>query len=218
MVKVNQIKAARGLLGWHQKDLARLAGISELSVINIENAKTSPQKATLDKIISAFALMGVAFTENGVDIKDNSYTVLRGRNWYAKTLEDVENTISNLAPDKPRDWFLFYCDDRHSPQAVIDKLKSMKEKGIVQKALIEEGNTYIYGDLENYRYIPAGFFNKDRLVSCYGDKVSITEQAYEQSSVYIFRNEELACFLRGIAQLLWDILPQPKKTKSQKLI
>lgn len=218
MVKVNQIKAARGLLNWHQKDLARLADISELSVINIENEKTSPHKKTLDKIMSAFALMGVSFTENGVDIKDNSYTVLSGRNWYIKALEDVERTLSSLSPDQPKDWFLFYCDDRHSPQSVISKLKSMKEKGIFQKALIEEGNAYIYSDLANYRYIPKAFFNKDRLVSCYGDKVSIAEQGYEQSSVYIFRNAELAGFIRNIAQLLWSVLPEPKKTTSEKLI
>lgn len=218
MVKINQIKAARGLLGWHQKDLARLANISELSVVNLENGKTSPQKKTLDNILSAFALMGVVFTENGVDIRDNAYTILSGRNWYVKTLEDVEKTIENLPADHPRDWFLFYCDDRHSPQSVITKLKSMKEKGIVQKAMIEEGNTYIYSDLTNYRYIPKSFFNKVRLVSCYGDKVAITEQSYAQSSVYIFKNVELSNFVRGIAELLWHLLPEPQKTTSEKLI
>lgn len=216
MVKINQIKAGRGLLGWHQKDLARQADISELSVINIENGKTSPQKNTLDKILAAFELAGVSFTDNGVDMKDNSYTVLTGRDWYARTLEDTEQTLEKL-PKEEREWFVFYCDDKHSPPSVIEKLKEMKAKGMVQKAMIKEDNTYIYSDLRNYRYLPRNFFDDDRLVSCYGDKVSITEQSYDKSSVYIFRNAELAKFIRNIAKLLWTVLPEPTKTTAEKL-
>ena len=152
-----------------------------------------------------------------MDIKDNSYTVLTGRDWYARTLEDIEKTLEKC-PEEEREWFIFYCGETHSPPAVLEKLKALKQKGIIYKAMIKEGDTHIYGNYSNYRYIPKAFFDDDRFISCYGDKVSIAEQTYDQSSVYIFRNAELASFVKNIARLLWATLPEPKKTTAEKIL
>lgn len=64
-VHVNQIRAARGLLGWSQKELAKRSGISDVSIINYEKGKRSPHQNTMDKIIRAFELGGVDFTHDG---------------------------------------------------------------------------------------------------------------------------------------------------------
>jgi transcriptional regulator with XRE-family HTH domain len=45
-----RLKPARGLLRWTQADLARAAGVSQLTVRNFEAEKTSPTRATLDVI------------------------------------------------------------------------------------------------------------------------------------------------------------------------
>ena len=217
MLKLNQIRAARGLAGWHQKDLARAAKISELSVINIENGKTSPQQSTLEKIVSAFELAGVTFTPTGVEMKDSSFTTLTGDDWYVRMLEDVEHTLESIQDKEDKSWYLFYSDDKLSPPPVVQKIQEMRVKGFYQRNFLIEGNTYIQGPLSEYRYIPKKFYRKEMLVSCYGNKISICEQKTDESKIYIFRNEELSKFVRGIGELLWDILPQPTKTTTEQV-
>ncbi|MFN3828199.1 MAG: hypothetical protein ACK4NR_11320 [Micavibrio sp.] len=80
-----------------------------------------------------------------------------------------------------------------------------------------EGNEYIQGPLNEYRYLPKKSFNTNILVSCYDDKLSICEQRKEESKVLIFKNAELSEFACGIAKLMWDILPEPKKSKTKQI-
>jgi transcriptional regulator with XRE-family HTH domain len=58
-----QCRAARGLLAWTQSKLARMAGISIVTVRNFENEKTMPQRASLDVIRRALESAGVIFVE-----------------------------------------------------------------------------------------------------------------------------------------------------------
>lgn len=231
MVKVNQIRAARGLLGWHQKDLARAAGISELSVINIENEKTSPQKSTLDKIVQAFELAGVGFTADGVEERMNNLTVFKEEKWYLKMMKDVEITF-DTTPDADKEWGLIYPDERLSPPVVTEKIKYLRAKGIRRRLFIEEGNTFIPSPLRENRCIPKKHFDRERLIHYYADKIAICDQSTkvmpdegkgtvvkrvkEEAQVYIFRNAELANFIRGLANLMWDVLPQPAKSTAKK--
>jgi transcriptional regulator with XRE-family HTH domain len=61
-----QCRAARGLLAWTQDELARMAGVSIVTVRNFENEKTTPQRASLDVIRRAIESAGVEFiAENG---------------------------------------------------------------------------------------------------------------------------------------------------------
>ena len=61
-----QCRASRGLLAWTQNKLARVAGVSIVTVQNFENEKTTPQRASLDIIRRALESAGVEFiAENG---------------------------------------------------------------------------------------------------------------------------------------------------------
>jgi transcriptional regulator with XRE-family HTH domain len=59
----SQCRAARGLLAWTQNKLARMAGISIVTVRNFETEKTTPQRASLDIIRRALQSAGVIFVE-----------------------------------------------------------------------------------------------------------------------------------------------------------
>jgi len=48
-----QIRAARALIGWQQKDLAVQAGISEMTIKNIEQGRTDPRSSSLTAIQKA---------------------------------------------------------------------------------------------------------------------------------------------------------------------
>ena len=66
MVTPGQCRAARGLLGWNQQELARNARVGIVTVHQLETGVSQPRRATLDVIRRAFELAGVEFIdENG---------------------------------------------------------------------------------------------------------------------------------------------------------
>jgi transcriptional regulator with XRE-family HTH domain len=64
-----QSRAARGLLQWTQKDLAREARISHTTIRNFENGKTAPQPATLTVLRQTFEQHGVEFSADGRGVR-----------------------------------------------------------------------------------------------------------------------------------------------------
>lgn len=68
MLTGEQIKAARGLLRWEQKDLAGASGVSEQTIIRMEKMTglVSGQISTIQALKSAFEDAGIVFIpENG---------------------------------------------------------------------------------------------------------------------------------------------------------
>lgn len=65
MISIPQIRAARALLGWTQAALAENAGLSEISVKNIERGVAAPKASTMAALITAIEKGGVEFTNGG---------------------------------------------------------------------------------------------------------------------------------------------------------
>ena len=66
MIKPEQSRAARGLLGWSQQDLADKAAVGIVTVRQLEAGAHKPRRATLDVVQRAFESAGVEFIdENG---------------------------------------------------------------------------------------------------------------------------------------------------------
>ena len=66
MITPEQSRAARGLLGWSQQELASKAGVGIVTVHQLEAGTSQPRRATLDVIRRAFESAGVEFIdENG---------------------------------------------------------------------------------------------------------------------------------------------------------
>jgi len=65
MLTPGQIRAARALLGWKQIDLAARAGVSEISIKNIERGTTDARSSTLGKVQSALEQAGIEIIPPG---------------------------------------------------------------------------------------------------------------------------------------------------------
>ena len=66
MITPAQCRAARGLIGWSQQDLANKAGVGTVAVHQLESGTSQPRHATLDVVKRAFETAGVEFIdENG---------------------------------------------------------------------------------------------------------------------------------------------------------
>jgi predicted transcriptional regulator len=72
MLTPAQIRAARAMLDWTQRELAERAGISKTGLNNIERGSADPKASTLTAIWRAIEDAGVEFTngdEPGVKLK-----------------------------------------------------------------------------------------------------------------------------------------------------
>ena len=65
-ITASQCRAARGLIGWSQEQLASASKVAKATIANFELGKRSPYDRTLDDLIAAFEAAGVQFiAENG---------------------------------------------------------------------------------------------------------------------------------------------------------
>jgi len=69
MIRPEQSRAARALLGWTQQELADAADIGIVTVQSFESGKTRPHKGTLRLLRETFERHGITFiTEGGVGV------------------------------------------------------------------------------------------------------------------------------------------------------
>jgi len=192
-----KIVAARALLDWTQETLANEASLSKPSIVRIEKGQTNPEKSTLDAIETAFNTQGVFITEEGVEHREIFQRYLSGKGWYLKLLNDVHSTIAKY---HDRELLIDSADDRVSPLEVIDKYKQMRADGIKMRQLVQEGNTYLMGDISEYRYIPEYFFN-NHVTLIYGQKVAMKTS---DTGCLIIKNEKLSENMRNSFNYKWS--------------
>jgi predicted transcriptional regulator len=66
MISSAQCRAARGLVGWTQQELAKNAGVGTVAIHQLESGTSQPRRATLDVVRRALEEAGVEFIdENG---------------------------------------------------------------------------------------------------------------------------------------------------------
>ncbi len=65
MILSNQCRAARGLLGWTQEQLAKNAGVGLSTVRDFELGSRKPISRNRDAILNAFEKAGVIFLADG---------------------------------------------------------------------------------------------------------------------------------------------------------
>jgi transcriptional regulator with XRE-family HTH domain len=70
MITGDQLKAARGLLGWSQFQLSRQSGVSETTIQRFETGRIELRGATQTAIVSTLLNNGVEFVDSvGVHLR-----------------------------------------------------------------------------------------------------------------------------------------------------
>ena len=91
-----QIRAARGLLGWKMEDLADKAGLTRITIRQIENETVQPQEKTLAKIYAVFDKFGVEFLpDEGMRIRKQDARIYSGKAGYRQFLDHIYETLKN---------------------------------------------------------------------------------------------------------------------------
>jgi transcriptional regulator with XRE-family HTH domain len=208
MMFSRQIRAARALIELKQEDLANAANVSLATIQRIESGEDGNAR-TQAKIRQALQSLGVRFTDNGVTWDEFPVLFTQGATHEEAYLQLINDAHDHLKGRKNPELLIMYADDKVSPPSVNDKYRAMRRDGIKMRQFIKEGNEYIIGPLNEYRYIPARFF-ANRVTLIYGDRI-----ANEMADVHrgIIRVDALnADIQRNTFNMLWDILEKPQKS------
>lgn len=218
MIAREQIKAARALLDWSQKDLAEKSGVSEPTIKLIETAKIHSKPDTLLQIQESMENAGIEFTsQKGVRFRDDLLTVIEKENdndnIYLHLLDDMYYTMK----DTHGEILHSFIDNALSPPEVLAKEKLLRQNGITFRHLVRHGDTHLIYPLDEYRYLPKGAYLNNP-VTVYGDKVAfnvISKTQKNESAIIIIHNKQIAEIKRREFQILWDYGAEPQKTTAK---
>lgn len=201
-----QITAARALLGWTMKDLADRSGVSLTSVQRYENNIGDSRTEVKEAICETLEKAGVEFSNGGVLPRTSLFLFFEGADCSLRILDDVYYTLKDTGGE-----VLFSCiDDRKSPESVIDGYRRIRKAGIRIRSLIEEGNTFLLGDPEEYRCIPKEYFHNNPQV-IYGNKIAT--MVYDlQKRALVVENAHMVAAQRNLFNYVWEKSKKPRRS------
>ncbi|MCB9979400.1 MAG: helix-turn-helix transcriptional regulator [Rhodospirillales bacterium] len=189
-ISLEQIKAARALLKWTQKDLAAHAGLGDDQVHSYEAGRTRSLEV-LEAMCAAFAAHGIDFPDGGVQPRKVSSYLL---NSYMDLLDDISRSMPEGGE------VLKHCvDDRRSTPEVVEKVSQMRRAGIRERLTISEENNYVSGDPKDYRQIPSGYFASSEVMIIYLNKVAF----FVEGKALVIVSESLAKVFRDQFEYWW---------------
>lgn len=208
-VKVSQIRAARALLNWSQKDLAERSGISDISILNYENEKRTPHAGTIEKILRAFELEGIIFTRNGVELIEDHIEILEGEGCYLRLLDDIYERLKDA---RDKEFLVMFAVEKVSPPELDMRYRMMTQQGITYRKIISEDDSYIKGPLDWYRTMPAKYFS-NVITIVYANRVA--QSNGRGNRITIHEDELFAARERQIFSYLWSMGGQPAGSTAQ---
>ncbi len=200
----DQCRAARALLNWSQPELAERAGITVNPIISFEkDGEAKPAARTMRRIVHAFDMAGIAFTDNGgVEWQNNLVTVLEGENAVVDMMEDIYHTLKDKGgevliaglsePDEK---------DKSLTEYVQAHIKRLQAANITEKILVEEGETNLIAPIHWHRSLSEEDFSAAPH-HLYGDKLAIIVWKPEQR-VTILQDSLMAQTFRAMFYALW---------------
>lgn len=203
MATIEQIRAARALLGWSQGELAERAGLSQTGIARIEAGTNQPNTATVAKIMLAFTTAGVEFIDGGVRQTKDRLVVLEGEECIRELQDDVYAVlnkhggevlllgIEELTPDEGED---YEYTKRH--------VQRLLDAGISERILIRKGAANFIAPVAWYRWIPEKYFSPNTIY-VYHTKVAMLLRA-PHYRVLMLDNPFFAENLTSFFNFIWD--------------
>lgn len=206
-----QIAAARQLLGWSQADLAEKAGVSKPSIIRMEKDLYSVKDDSRRSVEIAFTQDDVEFIDGGVRQINKVVNIYEGDDCYIRLMDDA---FIELADSKGE--ILFSAsDERRSPEIIINKFNAMRALGITMRSLIKSGDTYVMGELDEYRWMDDDLFVDGDVKVIFNDKVAYLMSWRGIPRVVIIQDKNIAEENKRFFDYVWSKSKKPQYTTSE---
>ena len=210
-ISVTQIKAARVLLDWTQKDLADQSGVNRDTVANIESGRNVPQQDTYQKVVGAIEAAGIEFLPgDGVRRKEAGVTTYEGRDGFALFRKDVLAEAKKGNPDicvSNVDERLF---DKWGEGEVNDNYRTamselVKSNGDIKaRFLVKKGDRNLAAKGHAlYRWIADSEFG-DFPFYIYGNKTAMILFEEEKLHIFIIAHPIITGYFRKQFNDKWD--------------
>lgn len=210
MISIEQVRAARALLGWSQQDLSKRCGISKVTIGKLESGASNAHSNTLDSIVETFQQHSVEFIENGVRIRDELVQVFEGDDSFLRVMNLAYSTLRKTQGEL----LISHSDERKSSPEVIEIARRIDTTGRRVRIINEEGNNFILGPLQDYRQMPSKYFT-NHVVVIFGDIVAFDIYDGFVSRSLVINNRAVAEAQRGIFELIWSTGKKPTKTTAK---
>jgi transcriptional regulator with XRE-family HTH domain len=202
MITPRQCRAARGLLGWSQADLANACGMSKTAINNFEMGNSSIKQVSMQAIIQAFQLNNVDLTEQeGVRFKHNSVRIIRGDSPLLTLWDEILSTMGDEGGEilinsvNESEGYNKYGKEL---DAYIEKLK---KRNITERLLAKEGQTVFAAPKEWYRFVSEDAFNSGIMTFIFKDKVAL--MLWKESVLLVIDSEDAAAAERERFETIW---------------
>ncbi len=221
MPTLEQIRAARALLGWSQSDLADIAGLSQTGIARIENGTNHPNLQTIAKIEKAFEEHDIEFIDtSGVRKRSGEIKTLRGRDGFTTFLQDVYNTAKDvgglfcLHNSKPDNWIKWVGEEYYREHA--KRMAAIQREDFEFRITAKEGEmNLISKSFAEYRWIPNFMFNEHSIYA-YGHKLAFITFESETVIVRILENRAFAEAFQGLFNIAWEhVAKEPENNNEQ---
>lgn len=208
-----KIKASRAVLDWSQTQLAKASGLSVPNIQRLEAGNSSPNARTQNKLIRTLKKQGIIFSEKGIEYEEFPVYFTEGKSHEDAYLKLLEDAFEHLLTVKNPELLIMFSDDSVSPASVNTMYRKMRAKGIKMRQLIQEGNNYIIGPLDEYRHLPEKYFI-NRVTLIYGDRIANETTDVKKGVIKV--DPVNANIQRNMFNILWSVLEKPKETVSDE--
>lgn len=174
MITPRQCRAARGLLGYTQAELAQKAGLSKTGLNNFESGKSSMKASTQELLKKALEDGGIEFTKGeGVKLRTNETTMLYGNDALIQLWEHIFDKYSGYGGE-----VLIIQAHQNTPSNEVSNFLNARtnfinSQKIKQRVLLCEGDDYQFKSQALCKWIPKESFEYGNSKYIFGNYVAI---------------------------------------------
>lgn len=212
MPTIEQIRAARALLGWSQGELAEKSGLTQTSIARLENNTNKPNSATLDKITTALHNAGIEFIDNtGLRKRSGEIKIFQGVDGFRDFMDDVYEHVSTIGGDvclynaKPDNWLELLGEDwmeMHLHRML------QHSKNFTFRATCNKNDLHLHGyKYGEYRWVPDKLYKK-HTIYIYGECLAIILFLENDVVINAVYNKEFSESLKTVFDVIWETVAQ----------
>jgi len=145
------------------------------------------------------------FVNGGARINKKIVHIIEGDDCYQKVLDDAYSILS-----KTKGEFLkSSANEKRSSDAVISKLNLMRESGIEFRSLLKNGDNFMRGPAEEYRWLDDDLYVESDVKIIYANKVGYLMSWLNTYRIVLIEDEKIAEENKRIFNFIWKQSTKP---------
>lgn len=208
IITSRQIRAARGLIGWTQTDLAAAANLSRSTVAAIEKETANPTLDILNRIRAEFENRQVEFlTQEGVRFRQPTIQYDDQPEANRRLLEDIYGVAADFKfKSNIDDILIFGLKEEDSEKSLGDYLEKhierLKQAGLQEKILCSPDTRTFVAPRSWYRMLPE-LDPAQSPIHIYGDKIAVLQWRPKEIVIAV-ESKPIATAFRAMFYQIWN--------------